>query len=166
MFPASAARAACRAYGFDGCERCHWLHLNDPIIFWTARDPTLPSQKTLSICAICGSHNRLTLSENCKSFLPFTGASRWPPTTMTKSQARRKCWRSGLRGKCVMSESNWDASRECLRRAKEARYLIDTSTATPTERADLLEVERRLAQKYSLQGAQPSKVLKATMIAG
>jgi hypothetical protein len=33
----------------------------------------------------------------------------------------------------------------------------------------LLEVEQRwlwLAQKYSLQGTQPSKVLKATMMAG
>ena len=68
-----------------------------------------------------------------------------------------------------MSESNWDASRECLRRAREARYFVDAPTTTPTERADLLEVERRwlwLAQKYSLQGAQPSKVLKATMMAG
>ena len=68
-----------------------------------------------------------------------------------------------------MSESNWDASRECLRRAKEARYSIDAPTTTSTERAGLLEVERRwlwLAQKYSLQGAQPSKVLKATMMAG
>ena len=68
-----------------------------------------------------------------------------------------------------MSESNWDASRECLRRAKEARCFIEAPTTMPTERADLLEVERRwlwLAQKYSLQGAQPSKVLKATMMAG
>jgi len=68
-----------------------------------------------------------------------------------------------------MSESNWDASRECLRRAKEARRFIDAPTTTPTERADFLEVERRwlwLAQKYSLQGTQPSKVLKATMMAG
>jgi hypothetical protein len=68
-----------------------------------------------------------------------------------------------------MSESNWDANRECLRRAKEARCFIDAPSTTSTERANLLEVERRwlwLAQKYSLQGAQPSKVLKATMMAG
>jgi hypothetical protein len=43
---------------------------------------------TIDLYSICGSHNRLTLPENCKSFVPFTGA-RWPPTTMTKSQARR-----------------------------------------------------------------------------
>jgi hypothetical protein len=33
-----------------------------------------------------------------------------------------------------MSESNWEASRECLRRAKEARRFIDAPTTTPTER--------------------------------
>ena len=68
-----------------------------------------------------------------------------------------------------MPESNWDASRECLRRAKEARHSIDAPTTTTTERVNLLEVERRwlwLAQKYSLQGAQPSKILRATMMAG
>jgi hypothetical protein len=68
-----------------------------------------------------------------------------------------------------MSESDWDAGRECLRRAKEARRFIDAPTTTPAERTDFLEVERRwlwLAQKYALQGAQPSKVLKATLMVG
>src|SRR5262245_34784657 len=68
-----------------------------------------------------------------------------------------------------MSESNWDASRECLRRAKEARYFIDAPTTTLTERADLLEAERRWiwrAQKYSLQGGQPSNGLQRTTMAG
>jgi hypothetical protein len=67
-----------------------------------------------------------------------------------------------------MSESNWDASRESSPR-KEARRFIDAPTTMPAERADFLEVERRwlwLAQKYLLQGAQPSKVLKVKLLAG
>jgi hypothetical protein len=68
-----------------------------------------------------------------------------------------------------MSESDWEASRECLRLAKEARRFIDAPTTTPTERTNFLEVERQwlwLAQKHSLKGTQPSKELKATMMAG
>jgi hypothetical protein len=39
-----------------------------------------------------------------------------------------------------MSESNWDASRECLRRAKEARYFINAPTTTPLRRQTFLKL--------------------------
>jgi hypothetical protein len=43
-----------------------------------------------------------------------------------------------------MSESvTWETVRECYRRAKEARRIIDATTITPAEKADFLEVERR-----------------------
>jgi hypothetical protein len=69
-----------------------------------------------------------------------------------------------------MSESDWEAGRKYLRLAREARRFIDAPTTTPTERTNFLEVERQwlwLAQKHSLQGAQPSKEeLTATMMVG
>jgi hypothetical protein len=43
-----------------------------------------------------------------------------------------------------MSKSvTWETVRECYRRAKEARRIIDATTITPAEKADFLEVERR-----------------------
>jgi hypothetical protein len=34
-FPVSAAREACQAWGVGRCDRCHWLLLDNPFIFWT-----------------------------------------------------------------------------------------------------------------------------------
>jgi hypothetical protein len=85
------ARAACPARGFGRYDLRHWLHLDDPIIFWTARDPTFSPKNDYRSLPHLRSHNRrllVTLPENCKGLLLIT-AARWPPTTMTKSKSRR-----------------------------------------------------------------------------
>src|SRR5262245_59298754 len=73
------ARAACPACGFGRYDLRHWLHLDDPIIFWTARDPTFRPKNDYRSLPHLRSHNRrllVTLPENCKGLLLIT-AARW-----------------------------------------------------------------------------------------
>ena len=61
MFPVSAARAACRTYGFGRCDRRHWLLFDHPFIFWTRlkfKNPAAPAVKRASCDASRRQPNR------------------------------------------------------------------------------------------------------------